>query len=198
MEKTKVKLEMKKLHNLPIIGAIISGIVASFCCIGPAVLAVLSIGGAGLFSKFEIYRPYFIGLTIALLGLAFYLTYRKREVVCEDGTCKIKNAGKWNKIALWIATVLVVLFIAFTYLNLLSQNPSHGQTVTESVEITIPVEGMTCTGCELNVENAVKKFDGIIQADADYKKGEVYVKFEKGNIINSINKAGYKANKPKE
>jgi len=29
---------------------------------------------------------------------------------------------------------------------------------------------MSCSGCEFNVENAVKKLDGIIQVDADYKK----------------------------
>jgi copper ion binding protein len=69
------------------------------------------------------------------------------------------------------------------------------------VETTILVEGMTCSGCEFNVESAVKNLDGIIRVDADYQKGVVYVKFEKekvtiDEIVETINKAGYKASKP--
>ncbi len=90
--------------KLPILGSLITAILASICCLGPIVLAVLGVGGAGLFSKFENLRPYFFGLTAIFLGLAFYFTYRKRNEECEDGTCKIHKAPKWNKISLWIAT----------------------------------------------------------------------------------------------
>jgi len=52
----------------------------------------------------------------------------------------------------------------------------------------------------MDVENAVKKLNGVLEADANYQKGEVYVKFEKGKvtveeIIEAISKAGYKARK---
>ncbi len=61
----------------------------------------------------------------------------------------------------------------------------------------IPVEGMTCSGCELNIEKAVKKLDGIIKVKADHQKGEVNIKFEKGKVnindmVKAINKTGYK------
>ena len=188
-----------KLTNLPTFGSIISAIVASICCIGPIFLAVIGVGGAGLFSKFESLRPYFIVITVALLGSAFYLAYRKREVECEDGSCELRSAGKWNKIALWVATVLVIFFFAFPYLIGLS-NPgaSIAQANVETSEVIIPVEGMTCAGCEFNVENAVKKLDGIIEAKADHQKGEVYVKLEKrkanvDDMVEAISKAGYKA-----
>ena len=136
-----------KLTNLPTFGSIISAIVASICCIGPIFLAVIGVGGAGLFSKFESLRPYFIVITVALLGSAFYLAYRKREVECEDGSCELRSAGKWNKIALWVATVLIVFFFAFPYLIGLS-NPgaSIAQANVETSEVIISVEGMTCTG----------------------------------------------------
>jgi len=35
----------------------------------------------------------------------------------------------------------------------------------EMVELTISVEGVSCSGCEFKVENAVKKIDGIIQVE---------------------------------
>ena len=138
-------------------------------------------------------------ITVALLGSAFYLTYRKREVECEDGSCELKSAGKWNKIALWVATVLIVFFFAFPYLiGLSNSGASIAQANGEVSEVIIPVEGMTCSGCEFNVENAVKKLDGITEAKADHQKGEVYVKSQKGKVhvddmVEAINKAGYKA-----
>jgi len=39
------------------VSSIISAFVASICCVGPLVFALLGIGGAGLFVKFEPYRP---------------------------------------------------------------------------------------------------------------------------------------------
>lgn len=201
----KEKLKRSKLRELPIVGAIISGIVASACCIGPVVLSVLGVSGAGLFSKFESYRSYFIGVTVVLLGAAFYLTYRNKEVICEDGTCKIKSAGRWNKIALWCATMLVAFFLAFPYLKpyfaLSDSSFVSTQAVRNITEVIIPVGGMTCSGCEFNIENAVKKLDGIIQVKADHQKGEVYIKFEKEKVIvekilEAINNTGYKATKP--
>lgn len=75
--------------NLPILGSLASAILASLCCLGPVVLAILGAGSAGFFSIFEGARPYLIGVTAVFLGLAFFLTYRKRKVKCEDGTCWI-------------------------------------------------------------------------------------------------------------
>lgn len=185
--------------NLPIFGSLVSAIMASICCIGPIVLAVLGVGGAGLFSKFVNLRPYLIGITVVLLGLAFYLTYRKRKVKCEDGTCEIRRALKWNKIALRMATVLIVFFLAFPYLaGRLNTNSANNHMNGEISEVIITVGGMICSGCEFNVENAIKKYNGILNAKADYKKGEAHVKFEKGKVsvndmMKAINKAGYKA-----
>lgn len=188
--------------SLSIFGSLVSAILASICCIGPIVLAVLGVGGAGLFSKFANLRPYLIGITVVFLGLAFYLTYKKRKVKCEDGTCKIRRGPKWNKIAIWVATVLIGFFLSFPYLvGSLDTNSGIDQTNSEMSEVMITVKGMTCAGCEFNVETAIKKLHGIIKVKADYKKGEVNVKFEKRKVnvddmMKAINKAGYKAVEP--
>lgn len=68
-------------------------------------------------------------------------------------------------------------------------------------EVVIPVEGMTCPGCEANVERAVRKLRGVIYVKADHRKGEVRMKFEKGSVkledmIEAIRRAGYKASRP--
>lgn len=190
---------IKKKTNVPIFAALVTAILASVCCLGPIVLAVLGVGGAGLFSKFENLRPYLFGLTAILLGLAFFFTYRKRKVKCEDGSCKIHKASKWNKIALWAATALIVLFMAFPYLiGALKTDSGNNQMNGEISEVVITVKGMTCSGCEFNVEKAVKKLNGIIKVKANHKKEKAHVSFNEGQvkideIMQVINKTGYKA-----
>jgi mercuric ion transport protein len=99
----------------------VSALIASACCIGPLVLALLGIGGAGLLVKFEPYRPYFMAVTFALLGTGFYLTYRKPKTAGfvaggPECDCPAPRASRAGKIMLWVATVLVVIFLAFPYL----------------------------------------------------------------------------------
>ena len=98
-------------------GSILTAFFASLCCIGPIVLAILGLGGAGIFIGLETYRPYLIILTFIFLGISFYLTYRKREIVSEDGSCIIQRGSKWNKISLWAILLFAGIFMAFPYIN---------------------------------------------------------------------------------
>ncbi|MBI1805658.1 MAG: hypothetical protein HYR76_01250 [Ignavibacteria bacterium] len=106
-------------------GGVIAAIIASLCCIGPVALALIGVGSIGLFSMLEPYRSYLIGLTVLLLGLAFYFAYRKREVKCEDGSCKVQSSSLWNKIGVWCATLVAAGAIAFPYFGFTaSSSPS--------------------------------------------------------------------------
>lgn len=97
------------------LGALISASFASICCLGPIVLVGLGLGGAGLAAGLTKYRPLFLALTAALLGSAFYLTYRKRKIACADGTCELRSGGKTAKAALWIITALAFGLMSFPY-----------------------------------------------------------------------------------
>ena len=104
------------------IGSIVSAFIAASCCVGPLVFALLGIGGAGLFVKFEPYQPYFVALTFALLGGGFYVTYRKPKVAPAGATagadcaCPAPRAKRTGKVMLWVATVLVLGFLIFPLL----------------------------------------------------------------------------------
>ena len=111
--------------TLSSIGGVTAAIFASLCCIGPVVLAFAGVSGVAAFSVFEAYRLYFVGLTIVLIGIAFFFTYRKREVKCADGTCKVESAGVWNKVGVWSATLIAASAIAFPYFGFTaSSSPS--------------------------------------------------------------------------
>lgn len=100
-------------------GALVAAFIASLCCLGPLVFAVLGIGGAGLLVKFAPYRPYFTVLTLGLLALGFYLTYRPasvRKAALQGGpgcACEHPKSNRLGKIMLWVATALVVAFLIF-------------------------------------------------------------------------------------
>ena len=70
--------------------------------------------------------------------------------------------------------------------------------------VVIAVEGMTCGGCCVKVETAVKDVDGIVAATADYEKGRATVTYEEEKvtvekIVETINeKTSFKASMPKK
>ncbi|RMH44081.1 MAG: mercuric transport protein [Deltaproteobacteria bacterium] len=103
-------------------GAIVAALLASACCVGPLVLALLGLGGAGLLVRFEPYRPLFVAITVALLGAGFYAAYRPRRAAAPAGGdasdcgCPAPRANRAGRALLWVAAVLVAVLLAFPYL----------------------------------------------------------------------------------
>ncbi len=105
-------------------GALVAAFAASACCLGPLVLALLGIGGAGALVALEPYRPLFTVLTVALLCAAWVLTLRAERrrapaapgATGDDCGCEMPRASRAGRRALWIATVAALLALAFPYL----------------------------------------------------------------------------------
>ena len=61
----------------------------------------------------------------------------------------------------------------------------------------ITVTGMSCEGCEQNVEDALKELDGVMQASADHEAESVEIstegEIEDTDIRSAIEDAGYEA-----
>lgn len=70
------------------------------------------------------------------------------------------------------------------------------------VRKVLQIEGMTCTGCEMRIENVLKKLEGMIEAKAIFSSSNVYVTYDANiigpdRIIEAIEKLDYKVkNKP--
>lgn len=112
------------------IGGVIAAFFASVCCIGPVVFAALGVGAgatgllagvAGFAKWFVPYRPFFIGLTLILLGMGFFLTYRRKPVCEADGTCSVSSMKK-NKIILWVVTGIAVILMMMPYILTIVSN----------------------------------------------------------------------------
>ncbi|MBX3328866.1 MAG: mercuric transport protein [Nitrospira sp.] len=108
------------------VGGVSAALLASVCCIGPLVFAALGVGvgatgflagTAGVLKGLLPYRPAFIGLTILLLGIGFYLAYRKPESTgCAPGeVCARGNPNARNRTWLWILAPLALVLVLAPY-----------------------------------------------------------------------------------
>lgn len=94
----------------------LSGVLASACCVGPLVLTMLGVSGGALAHRFEPLRPYLLVATYGLLAVAFVLTYGPRQQACAPGeVCAVPRAGLLGVVLLWIGTVFVVLTTTFPW-----------------------------------------------------------------------------------
>lgn len=63
-------------------------------------------------------------------------------------------------------------------------------------DVTLQVEGMTCTGCEQRLGKALRRVDGVREATADHRSGQVRVRFDpavtdRAALAAQIDIAGY-------
>ena len=184
---------------------IVAAIAASLCCITP-VLALLA-GASGVASSLswlEPARPYLIGLAIAALAFAWYKTIStKQNAACgPDGTCAVeKKSFLASKTFLIIITIPAITLIAFPYYAQIFYAKPQKQNivVVESNNIntaSFAIKGMTCKGCETEVNNEIYKVLGVIDAQTFYDNGTSIVKFDKSKttveqLKNAIAKTGY-------
>jgi mercuric ion transport protein len=178
-------------------------VTASLCCITP-VLALISgtSGIAASFSWMEPYRPFLIGITVLVLAFAWYqkLKPKKAEIDCACDEDE-KEPFMQSKLFLGMITVFAAIMLAFPYYSYIfyPEINKDNIAVNESTiyDVSLAVEGMTCTGCEEGIKHAAMELPGVLSATADYHAGKATVKFDKStsskeDIIAAINATGYK------
>src|SRR5258705_3487774 len=93
---------------------VLTAITASLCCITPVLALIAGSGSiASSFSWIEPARPYLIGITIVVLGFAWYRKLRPRAT--DDCGCAVDEKPKvlQSKTFLLIVTLFAALMISF-------------------------------------------------------------------------------------
>lgn len=179
----------KKTSDKKWIGAgLLAAIAASLCCITPVLAVLGGLGGiASSFSFFEPLRPYLIGLTVLVLGFAFYKAYKPKnkediECACDEDE---KKSFLNSKAFLWVVTGVSILMFSFpSYSHIFFPEAKKVVVVNESniTEANLQIEGMTCTGCEESVDYAIITENGVVSVTSSYKTGIAKVKYDKTKV----------------
>lgn len=182
---------------------VFTAITASLCCITPVLALIAGTSGmASTFAWLEAFRPFFIGLTVLVLGFAWYQKLKSKSQQEIDCACEndVKPSFLQSKRFLLFVTLFAGLMLAFPYFSRLFYAQPTKEIIyvqqDNMVDITFTVEGMTCSGCENHIESEVNKLDGIVSVKASYEKSNTTVKYDRTKvteqrIIKAINNTGY-------
>jgi len=194
-------------EKLTAVGSVIAAVAASICCIGPLVAVTLGVGSLAAASGLQKWRPLFLGVTFVLLGVAWYLTYRKPKAQgCAEGTpCAATPGAKGGKFVLWIATAIAVALAALPlYAGAVARllHPegagparSAGANVA-SLKVKVP--SMDCAACAVNIQRVLRKEEGVARAEVVFKTKEAVIEYDPARIsaekiIAVIDETGFKA-----
>lgn len=185
---------------------LITAFIASLCCITPVFSLLAGIGGiAATFSWMEPFRPFLIALTIGVLGFAWYQKLKPKNQEAMECACEIDDAPSFwqSSMFLGIVTAFAVLMLAFpSYAHIFYPESKNTNTIAIEQETPLTlkefkIKGMTCTGCEAHVKSEIGKLAGIQTIKVSYENEHALVKYDslkvdKNQIVEAINKTGYK------
>ena len=183
--------------------SIVSMIAASSCCLPPLILLGLTLigvgtaGFAGLSSTLGSLKWYILPLAILGVGLSYWLYFREKKK-CSSQACRIANE-RFTKVMLTISTIVVFGFLSWSvYPYVLGSGPVPQLTETYSPHFaSYSIKGMTCGGCEIAVDEAIKATGLVDSVKSDFIESKAYVWFKEKPDSELITKAvasvGYEA-----
>jgi copper chaperone CopZ len=181
---------------------VFTAIAASLCCITPVLTLVAGTGSmASTFSWIAPARPFLIGLTVAVLGFAWYQKLKPKPV--DECGCVVEEKSKFiqSKTFLLIVTLFAALMLSFpSYAKFFFPKNERTATVVEKSNVQtveLSIKGMSCEACESEVNHEIYKLSGIIESTVSYPKKNAVVKFDISkttlkDITAAVNATGYK------
>ena len=199
------------IQKLSLSGSVLAAFTASLCCIGPLAAVALGATGFAASAVFEKWRPLSLGVTFGLLGLAWYLTYRKPKESCGEGSgCATKPVSQWSRAVLWFATAFVVAAAAFPNLASAFLSASGagwdapaGVAGVNSGVLKVKISGMDCAACAASIQAVLRKQPGVRNAQVRFDTREAVVQYDAAKtlpqkIVAVINGTGFKTEPLKE
>jgi len=181
---------------------ILSALLASICCAGPLLLVAIGLGsGAAFVGR---YHWFFLIGGMAVLTWA-WTKYLREKTICD---CEHKPM-QGRRSAIFTLLIATVIVLGFGSLNIsryvFASAPASAQTQTQLANgldrVVIPVEGMSCTTCEIAVRHALKRVDGVKSAHVSVATKTATVDYEPAKtnpkqLVVAINSTGYRAALP--
>lgn len=83
------------------------------CCVSPAAVALLGVGGAVLLARLAVLQPYVVAATLALAGLGFWYAYRRRPGT--EGKHCLAHRHRAVRWAVWTGALVVICIDVASY-----------------------------------------------------------------------------------
>lgn len=99
------------------------------------------------------------------------------------------------EIKLILAVIFFILLVASIYRVIKAKIDAKKETIMDKgAAEKLNIEGMTCPNCVAHVKRAIEKTDGVDSVDIKLDENAAYIegKFDKDQIIKSVEDAGYK------
>ncbi|MFB9865615.1 mercuric transport protein MerTP [Rufibacter immobilis] len=169
---------------------VLAAAAASLCCVTPVLALLGGISGvAATFSWLEPFRPYLVGASVLVLGFAWYQKLKPQPAAQMDCACETEEKQSYlqSKAFLGIVTVIAAVLLTFPYYSgAFFPKASSATALTASATTTthanIYVAGMTCSGCEHSVNNALRQTLGVVAASSSYSTGIAQVTYDKSKV----------------
>ena len=189
---------------------LLAALAASLCCVTPLLAVVGGLGGAtSSFAWLEPYRLYFVTLTVAVLGFAWYR--QLQPTAAADDCCAVPEKKSLMQTTAFLGAVtgLAALLLAFPYYGAAFYPTAKPSVPAVAINNSTPVwqtktyriSGMTCEACARHVENAVQQVPGVQTVAVSYDQGTAQVRFDAAHaqaaqIESVINSTGYHVQNP--
>lgn len=189
----------KRASSWTLAGGIFAAIVASLCCLGPLLALSLGLGSFAAATFFAQWRPLFLALTFALLGLAWFMAYRRPKSGCDDATCA-RRPGRAMRISLWLGTLIAVVAAAYPWSagSLHGAAPAVAASAGEKISVAIPT--MDCAACAKGIEASLQRAPGVLQARVNYDSKRADIIFDSAvtnseKLLAQIDSTGFPADR---
>lgn len=152
----------------------LAGFLMRPCCVIPAALALLGVGGAGVAAALAPFRLWFLLLAAAIFSVSFYLNF-------------IRNRNRAGMVV-WALSVLIAGALLVGP-ELWAQTSPSGKTNKETIvmsndleSVNVHVKGMACNACARRLERALTETPGIAHASVTFESKQAKVSYDAGKV----------------
>lgn len=165
-----------------------AGLIAVLCCVGPLIPILIGVGGATALFGLDQYKPVFIGTGLLLLAVASWYVVRKRNRCCATRN-RIKDVqvvflifgvGIGSYLALQYGVVPILADVASN--KIANEQQLQTETYASLSRLDLEIEGMTCAGCAVGVEQALLDVPGVMSAKVNWETGFGTVEYDR-NVV---------------
>lgn len=164
-----------RTSRLPGTGAIFAALVASACCIGPAMLALIGLSGAALSAALAPWRPVFLVITGMLVAIGLYLAFRRRPAdACGCPAPRTRRVGR--SLMVIVAAVAVALAAYPWFLD--ADRRGGGSTANATAIARVEIDGITCAECADGIVRKLARVRGVGDVAIDTDRGLATIHYD--------------------